>query len=206
MSDGMPERSDEPPVANDGSWAAIILNVRSFAVLFFFVVGLGGAYMLGSRLSDGEAQAQLKTDAQVGFLAPEIVLTSLDGQAMSLSSLRGQVVLVNMWATWCGPCRSEMPAINRIYRSYRAAGLSVLAVNATSQDSEASARSFVQSQGLVFPVLLDRDGSASSAYHLRSLPTSYFVGRDGVIREIVVGSMTEAMLEARIKRLLAEGQ
>jgi cytochrome c biogenesis protein CcmG, thiol:disulfide interchange protein DsbE len=186
-------------------WASLFTNLRYFRAVFLIVAVIGSAWLAGSRISGSEPETQTRTAAQVGFLAPDFALPALDGQAVTLSAQRGSVVLVNLWASWCQPCLSEMPAINRLYQAYRDAGFVVLAVNATYQDDEADARSLARSQGLTFPIVFDRDGSAGRAYRLRSLPTSYFVGRDGVIREIVVGSMNEATLDARVKRLLAEG-
>jgi cytochrome c biogenesis protein CcmG/thiol:disulfide interchange protein DsbE len=188
------------------SWASVFSHFRYWGALVLVVIAIGVAWISGSRLSAGDEQAQPKTGAQVGLLAPDFSLPALDGALVSLSAQRGNVVLVNLWASWCGPCRSEMPAVNRVYQAHRASGFVVLAVNAANQDDESEARAFVRNLGLVFPILFDRDGSAGRAYRLRSLPTSYFIGRDGVIREIVVGSMSEAMLEARVKRLLAGGQ
>jgi cytochrome c biogenesis protein CcmG, thiol:disulfide interchange protein DsbE len=186
-------------------WASLFTNLRYFKAVFLVVAIIGGAWLAGSRISGDQPQTQTQTAAQVGFLAPDFALPALDGQIVSLSAQRGSVVLVNLWASWCQPCRSEMPAINRLFRTYRDAGFVVLGVDATYQDDEADARSLARSMGLTFTIVFDRDGSAGSAYRLRSLPTSYFIGRDGVIREIVVGSMSEATLEARVKRLLAGG-
>ena len=194
-----------PPQQQD-SWVRFFVRFRSWMILVLFVLAISVAWIVGTWLSGGNAQAQPKAGTQVGFIAPDFALPMLDGQAISLSSQRGNVVLINFWAAWCGPCRAEMPAINRLYVKYRDAGFTVLAVNATYQDDEANARSLVRSLGLTFPVLLDHSGATSRTYRLRSLPTSYFVGRDGVIREIMVGSMTEAMLETRITRLLAGGR
>jgi cytochrome c biogenesis protein CcmG, thiol:disulfide interchange protein DsbE len=184
----------------------MLTALRHFRTLVLIVLALGAAWIAGSRLAPDAGQAQPRAGVQVGMIAPAFTLRALDSQAVSLSSQRGNVVLLNLWASWCSPCRAEMPGINRIFTRYRDAGFVVLAVNATSQDDEVNARSFVQSLGLTFPVLLDHNGSTGATYRLRSLPTSYFIGRDGVIREVVVGSMTEAMLEARVKRLLAAGQ
>ena len=132
-------------------------------------------------------------------------MDSLDGGQTTLSDLRGQIVLVNLWASWCLPCRAEMPAIERVYRSYKDLGLEVLAVNATNQDSVDAARAFVQERGLTFPVLLDRTGSVSAAYNLRGLPSSFFIDRQGVIRSVVIGGpMNEALIQSKVESLLKE--
>lgn len=189
-----------------GSHAGLLLAARPFAVFLLIVIAMGVIYIVGSRLSLDEARAQQATDARLGFIAPDVALSDMTGQAVSLASYRGQAVLLNLWASWCDPCRDEMPAIERVYQRYRAEGFSVLAVNITYDDDEGDARAFVKQQGLSFPVLLDRDGRVSKAYRLVTLPTSYFIGRDGAIRDIAVGGLTEAMLEVRVKRLLAGGR
>lgn len=180
----------------------LLQGIGPFAVFLLLVVLVGGAYTLSSRPQEGAARAQQATDARVGYFAPEIVLQDLSGKTASLASYRGQVVLVNVWASWCAPCRAEMPDIEKVYRRLGAEGFTVLAVNVTDQDTEADARRLVQELSLSFPVVFDRDGRVSRAYRARTLPTSYLVGRDGVIQEIVVGGMTEATLEVRVRKLL----
>lgn len=140
---------------------------------------------------------------QAGFLAPDFTLRSLDGQTVSLAELRGQAVLVNVWASWCAPCRAEMPAMQRVYEEYKDRGLVILAVNSTVQDSPANVESFVAELGLAFPILLDTDGTATRLYRVIALPYSFFIGRDGVIREVVAGGpMSEALLRTRVETIL----
>ena len=95
--------------------------------------------------------------------------------------------------------------MQRVYSEYRDKGLEILAVNATNQDQLSSAIAFVEDMGLTFPILLDTDGEASRLYRLGSLPTSYFIGRDGKIEDVVVGGpMSEALLRIRVEQLLGE--
>ena len=137
--------------------------------------------------------------------APDFTLQTMSGTDYKLSDLRGQVVVVNLWASWCGSCRLEMPAINKIYEEYKDKGLTVLAVNATNQDNTASVDAFIAQYGLRFPVLMDTDGTVSRRYELRSLPTTFFIGRDGVVRRVVVGGpLAESTLRMEIESLLAE--
>lgn len=140
---------------------------------------------------------------QKGFLAPDFELKTPTGEAVQLSDLRGQAVLVNLWATWCPPCRAEMQSIEKIYREYKAQGFTVLAVNMTYQDDPLAVVTFVHEQNLTFPILLDETGEMARAYQLRSLPSSYFVRRDGSINEVVIGGpMSEALLRTRIEDIL----
>jgi cytochrome c biogenesis protein CcmG, thiol:disulfide interchange protein DsbE len=140
-----------------------------------------------------------------GFQAPDFKLDTLQGGSMQLSALRGKPVLVSLWASWCPPCKAEMPAFEKVYRQYGDQGFTILAVNASNQDSQADAQAFVQANDLTFPILLDTQGRVSQLYDLRSLPTSFFIDRDGVIREIVVGGpLSQAGLQIRVERLLKD--
>lgn len=140
---------------------------------------------------------------QKGFLAPEFRLETSGGQSIALSDDRGKAVLVNLWATWCPPCRAEMPTIEKIYQQYQDQGLVVLGVDLTIQDDPTAIAPFVKQYSLTFPILLDVNGEASNLYELHSLPTSFFIGRDGVIKEVVVGGpMSEALLRTNIEEII----
>jgi cytochrome c biogenesis protein CcmG, thiol:disulfide interchange protein DsbE len=140
-----------------------------------------------------------------GFKAPDFTLQTLDGKTITLSSLRGKPVLLNLWASWCPPCKSEMPDFEKVYNDYKNQGFTILAVNATNQDTLSNASEFVRQNQLTFPILLDSDGRVSQIYQLRSLPTSFFIDKNGVIRDVVVGGpMSEALLRIRVQNLLEE--
>ena len=173
-----------------------------FDLFAIFLLALGAAWIAASRLP---ASAQELTQAVpvAGFLAPDFTLNSLTGETFTLSKLRGRPVLINLWASWCGPCRAEMPAIQRVYDQYRDQGFVVLAVNATRQDSLQAAQAFVDEFGFTYPILLDVDGVVASLYQLRAFPSSYFVDADGIIQEVVLGGpMNEALLATRVEQLL----
>jgi thiol-disulfide isomerase/thioredoxin len=117
--------------------------------------------------------------------------------------LQGHAVLVNLWATWCPPCREEMQTIEKVYQEYKDDGFTVLAVNMTYQDDPSAIPPFVYEQGLTFPILLDQTGEMARTYQLHSLPSSYFIRRDGIINEVVIGGpMSEALLRTRIEDIL----
>jgi len=168
---------------------------------YLLVLALGAGWIF---LSADKTNATSGSPApQVGFSAPDFTLPTLDGEEYTLSNLKGNAVLINLWATWCPPCRAEMPAIEKMYREYKDDGLIVLAVDMTYQDDASKVAPFIQEYGLTFPVLLDTTGVAGEAYQLRSLPSSYFIDRFGVIQEVVIGGpMSEALLRARIEQIL----
>ena len=186
-------------------WAITFADPRRWNTLMIGVIVLGTVWILASHVPAPVAGASAPPSPQIGFTAPDFTLDTLDGETITLSELRGQPVLINLWASWCPPCRAEMPALDEVYRQYRDDGFVVLAVNTTYQDSEEGARDFAGAYSLSFPILLDRDGAVSQRYRLQALPTSYFVGRDGIIRDIVIGGpMNEALIATKVEGLLAE--
>jgi peroxiredoxin len=168
---------------------------------------LGAIWMWFSAVPAGATTGGKIPAPQQGFLAPDFTLSTPEGEAYSLSDLRGQAVLINLWASWCRPCRAEMPAMQRIYEEYHSFGFEILAVNVTNQDSIPAAVAFAEEYGLEFPILLDLDGVVSRDYLLRALPSSFFVNRDGVIEEVVIGGpMAEALLRIRVEQLIGAAQ
>lgn len=138
-----------------------------------------------------------------GHLAPDFSLETPTGRKIALYDLHGQAVLVNVWATWCPPCRAEMPAIQRYYQLYQDQGLTVLGVNSTVQDNPLDIVPFINEYNLTFPILLDETGQLGPKYDLRSLPSSYFINRDGTIYDIVIGGpMSDALLRTDIEEIL----
>jgi len=122
-----------------------------------------------------------------GAPAPDFELVSLSGESIRLSDLRGQIVLINFWATWCGPCEVEMPTLQARFEQY-AADLVILAVN--PQDSRADMLAYVGDLGLTFEVLMDTDNAVFRKYFVSGFPSSYLVDREGILRVQHVGLMT----------------
>ncbi len=148
--------------------------------------------------------APVLTEApRVGHLAPDFVLTTLDGREVRLSDYRGHVVFLNFWATWCGPCKVEMPTMERLYREYRRRGFAILAV---STDSEGSAvtRPYREALGLTFTIAHDPDAVVMRLYGVRTLPVTFLVDRKGVITHQFFGQRDWQEPDARdfIRRLL----
>jgi len=136
--------------------------------------------------------------------APDFTLRTLDGQNLRLGEQRGQVVLVNFWATWCGPCRQEMPHLNRLYEKYRASGFNLLAVNVDDDRNNAAGAS--SKMGLKFPVLFDAEKNVSRLYDLKTMPSTVLIDRDGKVRHVHRGYREgfEEMYEKQIRELLKE--
>lgn len=176
-------------------------NQRKYMYIAILFLGLAWIFVSADR--SGTSTSGLIPAPQQGFLAPDFELQTTTGETIKLSDFRGQAVLVNLWATWCPPCRAEMPAIEKIHNEYKDDGLVVLAVNMTYQDTQSNIAPFVAEYGLTFPILLDPSGSVGTAYQLRSLPSSFFIDRDGIITEVVIGGpMAEALLRTRVEEIL----
>ena len=178
---------------------------RRWSAITIVALALGVIWTLLSRVPATVAtNGALPASPREGFPAPDFTLDQLGGGQVTLSQLKGQVVMINLWASWCAPCRIEMPAIEKVYRAYRDQGFEVLGINSTFQDSELDAAVFAQELNLSFPILLDRTGTVSHRYQLRALPSTYFVDRKGVIRIAVFGSMNDALIQSTVEQLLKE--
>ena len=169
-------------------------------------LGLGAAWIRMSAAPTAATTGGQIPSPREGFLAPDFTLELLGGGQVTLSELRGKGVVINLWASWCPPCRAEMPAIQRVYERSKGRGLEVLAVNTTYQDSERAALEFTQELGLTFPVPLDRSGTVSRSYQLRALPSTFFVDRDGIIRKVIIGGpMSEVTIQTAVEEILEGG-
>ena len=134
--------------------------------------------------------------------APDFTLHSVEGPNQRLQEQRGRVVMVNFWATWCGPCRQEMPQLNRLYEKYKASGFVLLGVNV--DDDQRKAAEVASKLGVTFPVLLDTDKAVSKLYDLSTMPSTVLIDRDGKIRYVHRGYLTgyEDNYEKQIRELL----
>ena len=118
--------------------------------------------------------------------APAAAASQL-GRIQTLGDLKGKVVFLNFWATWCGPCRDEMPSMEVLYKRFKDKGLEIMAVNCMEEQAEVL--SFMANNGLTFPALLDKDGRVSDTYGIQAIPTTYLIDRDGKIILRLVGSI-----------------
>lgn len=177
--------------------------IRSQRITLYLLILIAGASWIFISADPSVATAGAISAPQAGFTAPDFTLKTPDGEEYTLSELKGSAVLVNLWATWCPPCRAEMPAIQKMYQEYKDQGFIVLALNMTYQDDPFAVVPFAKEYGLTFPILLEETSDVASVYQLRSLPSSYFINRAGIIEEVVIGGpMSEALLRTRIESIL----
>ena len=131
-----------------------------------------------------------------GEQAPDFELTTLAGEPIRLSELQGKKVILNFWATWCPPCKAEMPHMQNFYEDYaETENVEIIAVNLTSGDREASVEEFVKDYGLTFPIPMDVEGEVGQKFQAVTIPTSYIIDTNGMIQHKIVGPMDETMIQ-----------
>jgi peroxiredoxin len=143
----------------------------------------------------------LAQGARVGDLAPNFQLYNLEEEAVSLSDLRGKPVILHFWATWCHPCVSEMPFIQRVYEEYSAEGLVLLAINIGGTSSQV--KEFLQGHNLSLPVLLDTKQDVARRYNIQYIPTTFFIDKDGIIQAVKVGAFpSKEAIEGNLNKIM----
>ncbi len=176
-----------------------MVSIARFLIVQFFqtvrLLGLAALAVAGS----GAGAAVTPSGG-----APDFTLPSLTGPNLRLQEQRGRVVMINFWATWCGPCRVEMPHLSRLYEKYRGSGFTVLAVNIDEDPNKAA--SLANQLGMRFPVLLDADKKVSRLYDLSTMPSTILVDRDGRVRYVHRGYHDgyENTYDQQIRELLRE--
>ncbi len=153
------------------------------------LMGCDSGYSSGlSEVSSNDSQLQVKRGwPTIGSPSPPFTLKNMEGKSVSLSDFSGKVILLNFWATWCGPCRVEMPAMEALYREMHSHGLEIVAVSVDAQGIEVT-KPFQEAMGLTFPILHDPEYEVGLAYGARTLPISYVIDRKGIIQHRVFGA------------------
>jgi len=201
MTDSLPDerphrrREYSGPGSTLGLAALIVLAVGVAIWYFEFRDGGSGSGTVTPGLGIVALADELNpTDkppaANEGRAAPNFKLAALDGEPSSLDAYRGRFVLVNFWASWCGPCKAETPDLQAFYENFRDTGFVILGVN--QQERQEAAQSFADEFGVTYPVLLDRSGEVSEAYRVgRGMPVSFLVSPEGVIERVYVGALKD---------------
>ena len=157
--------------------------------------------MIGSSPSGGFGSVL------IGQSVPDFTLPTLEGGLITLSELHGQPILINLWASWCPPCRLEMPLLITVYQRYQGEGLVILGLNVTEQDSLEAVNAFVEEFDVPFPVLLDEAGHVSNdAYGMIGLPMSVFVDRNGTVKRVVLGALVSNEVDGYIAEIMSQGE
>lgn len=139
---------------------------------------------------------------QVGNQPPGFRLPNLEGRAVALSDFRGKPVLINFWASWCPPCRFEMPFIQEIYEEWSDKGLIILTINIG--ESLSTVKEFMANHGYSFPVLLDTSQKVAQDYDVRGIPTTFFIDKNGALKDIKIGAFSsKAEIEERLRKIIS---
>ncbi len=180
-------------------WRNKLTTVMLLVIAYLLLQRLG-YFLSAPAISPGEVQT--RKAFPLDFTLPD-----LHGQTIRLSDLRGQVVLINFWATWCPPCRAEMPSMHALYQDYQKKGFEILAITGDVEGKRIVAP-FIEKRGFTFPVLLDPRGVVGGRLRVRGIPASYLLDKQGRIVGVEVGARNWNRAEARqlLDRLLAEGE
>jgi thiol-disulfide isomerase/thioredoxin len=165
---------------------------------------VGGVIVIGAvlALAFSSTPNVMVGPAHIGKSIANFSLTDLKGVTHTIADYKGRPVLINGWATWCPPCKAEMPALHEFYLKHQAEGFELLAVN--SGESRSAVQQFIDQKGFTFPVLLDTNKDVLDGLGVSGLPTSIFVGRDGTVKTIHVGGLTPEMIEQQLTPLLSQ--
>lgn len=175
-------------------WIPIVLGI--------ILIGIAVLSLASQNSNGAAANLSSVVPVKVSFAAPDLSLQNINGETQALADFRTHVVLVNNWATWCPPCKAEMPTLAAYYNEHTAEGFMIIAIEAG--DPVDGVSKFAQSYGLKFPVWLDPNGASLRAFGNSTLPNSYVIDRAGTVRYAWTGEISRAMLEKYVTPLLAE--
>jgi peroxiredoxin len=161
-------------------------RLKPFSFIVFIIIGVAIVIFLQKYVSF--LSLSHKSLILVGDSAPVFTFPGLDGNMVSLTDYKGKVVFLNIWATWCPPCREEMPSMEKLYRQLKGEDFEILAVSVDTSGAE-DVGPFMKEYGLNFPVLLDTGGTIQNLYGTTGLPESFIIGKEGIIEKIVIGPM-----------------
>jgi len=177
------------------------MSLGTASRLAFLGAGLWALGLLAWGLVGGSPPGRAPVQARTP--APDFTLPSFEGEPVTLSDLWGRVVVLNFWASWCPPCRQEMPAFQRVWDAYRDKGVLFLGINI--QDDEAEARAFLREFGITYPNLLDPPGRVATLYGAVGIPSTFVIAQDGTLRRHRVGALKEKALIGMIEEAMRGG-
>ncbi|MEC0228974.1 TlpA disulfide reductase family protein [Paenibacillus alba] len=157
---------------------------KNIFVIVLVVLLAGVAVYQNAQRANKETLMPTEQAPQVNFLAPSFTLTGLDGKSYSIGGEREKPLLVNFWASWCGPCEEEAPDLVNVYNKYQGQ-FDLYAVNVTPGDKMDNIKKFVETHKYPFPVLLDKQGTNAETYRVVAIPTSFLIDKNGVVREVI---------------------
>jgi thiol-disulfide isomerase/thioredoxin len=177
-------------------FAMILMGVGlvSIGIVFFF--------LLQNNPPSASVQDPSAVPVKVDYAAPNLILEDLSGNTVSLKDYAGSVVLVNLWATWCPPCKEEMPTLQAFYEKYKNDGFVLIAIN--QEETREVVQPFVEQYGLTFPVWLDIEWLAEREFNTSNLPSSYVIDQSGQVRLMWIGSISKQNLEKYIPNIITE--
>jgi cytochrome c biogenesis protein CcmG/thiol:disulfide interchange protein DsbE len=193
----MPRRRKKPEAR-----IRIVAMLLMGAGLVVIGAALSAIVFTRERPAAASADGPSVVPASVDFAAPALSLPNTSGNTESLTDYRGRVVLVNNWATWCPPCKAEMPTLQAYFEAHQSEGLTVIGIEAG--ESAAQVRAFAESIGVTFPMWVDTETASLAAFHNGSLPNSYVIDRTGTVRLAWIGEISRSMLEKHVTPLLSE--
>jgi peroxiredoxin len=162
-------------------------------IILFTLVGALGFTLYQHLFAD-------KEKVQVGKVAPDFVVTDLQGNTVQLSELQGKGIFLNFWGTWCKPCEKEMPYMNELQDVYREKGIEIIALNA--DETEIAVKNFVDRYNLQFTVAIDKGTEVLNTYGVGPLPTSFLIDKDGKVIRRITGTQTKEQLEEHLKEIM----
>ena len=204
MAASTPTLASSPPAPPGSATRLSLISISLFAVVAF---ALYAAY-LASRVEEVIAPVEITVPTGgavsplgLGQTAPDFALTDIEGRTIKLSDFAGRPVWVNVWASWCAPCRAEMPDIDTAYRELRGSGLTLLMISLG--EDPAAVKRYLGTVRYELPVLLDPTFAFTEKYRVSGLPTHYFIGRDGTLRDLAIGGLKPNGMRSRLTKLLA---
>ncbi|MFG3612499.1 peroxiredoxin family protein [Rummeliibacillus stabekisii] len=174
-----------------------------FALTNFLKSKITEAEKIDTSYTQVETKQTENSGLEIGQYAPDFTLKTLEGKKVKLSDYRGKKVILNFWATWCPPCKEEIPHMEKYYKSLnKKDNVEILAVNLTSSDkSKEYIKEFAESYDITYPILLDKEGEQQKQYEIVTIPTTFFINESGQIKQKAVGPMDKGMMENTMKIL-----